>query len=96
MDGHYLEILELPVEEEAVTAVGAAVTHRNITCRIFRIRALIDKVLFFCLFVCFLSCGCLAAGNLLYLNGTSLCFSPAHLLMWYSAVAPKQSYHCVG
>lgn len=52
MDRHYLEILELPVEEEAVTAVGATVTHRNITYRIFRIRTLIDKVLF--LFVCLL------------------------------------------
>lgn len=37
-----------------------------------------------------------AAGNLFYLNGASLCLSPAHLLTWYSAVAPKQNYHCMG
>lgn len=42
------------------------------------------------------SCSCSAAGNLFYLNGTSLCLSPAHLLTWYSAVAPKQNYHRVG
>lgn len=41
-------------------------------------------------------CSCSAAGNLFYLNGTSLRLSPAHLLTWYSAVVPKQNYHCMG
>lgn len=30
-------------------------------------------------------CSCSAAGNLFYLNGTSMCLSPAHLLTWYSS-----------
>lgn len=49
-------------------------------------------------FFLLLGCGssCSAAGNLFYLNGTSLCLSPAHLLTWYSAVVHKQNYHCVG